>query len=71
MSMAVIGAAIGLVLSFAAGGMMGSLVYGVAARDVTSVLVATVVLMFVAVVASYVPARRAAAVDPAVTLRAE
>jgi ABC-type lipoprotein release transport system permease subunit len=46
-------------------------VYDVAPRDVVSILGAAAVLMLVAGVASYVPARRAAAVDPGVTLRTE
>jgi ABC-type antimicrobial peptide transport system permease subunit len=70
-SMALIGSAVGLVLAIAAAGAMSNLVFGVAPTDVASIVAATAVLMLVAAVASYVPARRAAAVDPAVTLRAE
>jgi ABC-type lipoprotein release transport system permease subunit len=50
---------------------MSTLVYGVASRDVASILGATAVMMLVAGIASYIPARRAAAVDPSATLRAE
>jgi putative ABC transport system permease protein len=70
-SMAIAGSAVGLMLAIAAAGVMSNLVYGVAPTDVTSIVGATALLMLVAGVASYVPARRAAAVDPAVTLRAE
>ena len=70
-SMAIVGSVIGLVLALAASGVMSNLVYGVAPRDVVSVLGATIVLMLVVVVASYIPARKAAAVDPGLTLRAE
>ena len=70
-SMAIAGSALGLVFAIAAGGLMQNLVYGVAPRDAASLVAATALLMLVAGVASYVPARRAAAVDPAVTLRAE
>ncbi|MGH9888410.1 MAG: FtsX-like permease family protein, partial [bacterium] len=70
-SMAVVGSVVGLVLALLAAGGMSNLVYGVAPRDATSVIVATIVLMAVAGLASYVPSRRAATVDPAVTLRAE
>ncbi|MDQ3950780.1 MAG: ABC transporter permease, partial [Gemmatimonadota bacterium] len=70
-SMAVVGSAAGLVLAIAAAGVMSNLVYGVAPTDVTSILGATALLMLVAGVASYIPARRAAAVDPGVTLRVE
>ena len=70
-SMALAGSAVGLVLAIAAAGMMSNLVYDVAPRDLASLLGATGVLLLVAGVASYVPARWAAAVDPGVTLRAE
>lgn len=70
-SMAIVGSAAGLVLAVAAAGAMSHLVYGVAPRDVVSMVAATAVLFGVACLAGYVPARRAAAVDPAVTLRAE
>jgi ABC-type antimicrobial peptide transport system permease subunit len=70
-SMAVAGAAVGLVFAVAAAGVMSNLVYGVAPRDVASIVGATALLLFVAGAASYIPARRAAAVDPGVTLRAE
>jgi len=70
-SMAIAGSAVGLLLALAAAGIMSNLVYGIAPRDVASILGATMLLMLVASVASFIPARRAAAVDPAVTLRAE
>jgi putative ABC transport system permease protein len=70
-SMAIAGSAVGLVVAIAAAGVMSHLVYGVASRDVTSIFGATGLLMLVAVAASYIPARRAAGVDPGVTLRAE
>jgi putative ABC transport system permease protein len=70
-SMAIVGSAVGLVLATATAGIMSTLVYGIASRDVASMLGATLVLMLVAGVASYIPARQAAAVDPGVTLRAE
>jgi ABC-type antimicrobial peptide transport system permease subunit len=69
--MAIVGSVVGVLLVLAAAGIMSNLVYGVAPRDVGSILGATIMLMLVATVASFIPARRAAAVDPAVTLRAE
>ena len=68
-SMAVAGAAVGLVLTALAGRVMQTLVYGVEPRDVWSTMGATVFLLLMAALASYLPARRAAAVDPGVTLR--
>lgn len=70
-SMALAGSAIGLVLAVAAAGVMRSLVYQVAPRDLWSMLGATLLLILVAGLASYVPARLAASVDPGVTLRSE
>src|SRR5262245_3923373 len=66
-SMAVVGASVGLVLAVALAGTMRSLVFGVAPRDAVSMVAATATLLIVAALASYLPARRAAAVDPAVT----
>lgn len=70
-SMAIAGAVVGLALALAAAGVMSNLVYGVAPRDAVSIIGATGALLLVAGLASYLPARRAAAVDPAVTLRSE
>lgn len=71
LSTAIVGAAIGLVVALALAGAMSSLVFGVAPRDLISLAAATLTLLTVAAVASYIPARRASAVDPALTLRAE
>jgi putative ABC transport system permease protein len=70
-STAIAGAAVGLLLGLVASRVMSGLLYGVAPSDVASIVGATALLVLGAAVASYVPARRAAAVDPAVTLRAE
>jgi putative ABC transport system permease protein len=50
---------------------MASLVYGVGPRDAASYASSAVAILGVAVLASYLPARRAASVDPAVTLRGD
>jgi ABC-type antimicrobial peptide transport system permease subunit len=65
------GAAVGLILGIAGARVMSNLVFGVSPGDVPSIVGSTALLVFGAAVASYVPARRAAGVDPAVTLRAE
>jgi ABC-type antimicrobial peptide transport system permease subunit len=70
-TMAIAGAVVGLILAVTAAGVMRTLVFDVAPRDVASFLVATLVLMIVTMIASYAPARRAASVDPAIALRAE
>jgi putative ABC transport system permease protein len=70
-SMAVLGSIVGLALAIAATRIMAKVVYGVAPTDITSFLGATTLLLLVAALASYIPSRRAAAIDPAVILRAE
>jgi putative ABC transport system permease protein len=69
--LASIGAACGLAAAFGLSRLMSSLLFGVGAADpLTYALVATT-LVSAAVVASYLPARRASAVDPMDALRAE
>jgi predicted permease len=59
----------GLVLSASTASMMGSLLYGVRPHDPAVFLVVPLLLSAVAVLASYLPARRAAKVDPMIALR--
>ena len=69
--MAAIGVAAGLVMSVALTRGMASMLFGVATTDPTSFVAATAALVLAVAAASYFPARRAAAVDPAVTLRGD
>jgi putative ABC transport system permease protein len=50
---------------------MRSLLYGIDASDPATFAAIAVLLMLVAVAASYFPARRAAKIDPIVSLRSE
>ena len=68
-ALAGIGALIGLVLAAAASGAIRSLLYGVGARDMMSFAAATAVVMTIAILASLVPAWRAAKTDPLKALR--
>lgn len=72
--LALAGAAIGAAGSIVLGQLLLSfshLLYGIHASDPTTLLVASAILVLVAVLASYIPARRAIAVDPMVALRHE
>ena len=63
-----IGSAIGLVLALASSRALGSLLYNVAALDVSTFALVTFALAFVALLASYIPARRATKADPMIAL---
>jgi predicted permease len=65
------GAIVGLVCAMALGRLMSSLLYGVGPLDPAAYVLAIGVIITAAALASYVPARRAASIDPVDTLRAE
>ncbi len=71
MLLVAVGAVIGLVAAGFAGHMIGSLLYDVSPVDLPTFALTTLVLAVVALVASFIPARRATAVDPVVVLRYE
>jgi ABC-type antimicrobial peptide transport system permease subunit len=66
-----IGAAAGLSLSFLLGKVLAGMLYEVSGSDPVVFLAAPAVLSAVSLLACYVPARRAASVDPMIALRYE
>jgi putative ABC transport system permease protein len=69
MRLAIAGLVLGLLLSVVFARMLASLLFDVSAMDPWTFLSVTVVLLVVALVACYIPARRALKVDPLVALR--
>jgi len=65
------GLLIGLACSIALARLLASLIWGVSALDLTTFAAVSAALVGVALLASYVPARRAALVDPLISLRCE
>jgi predicted permease len=70
-SLAVFGLLLGALLSIGTGKLIGKLLFGVNFWDLRTLLAVSVVLLSSALLASYIPARRAAKVDPMVALRYE
>ncbi len=67
--LATIGIVVGVIVSAASASMMASLLYGIHPHDLLVFLAVPLALFAVAVMASYIPARRAAKVDPMSALR--
>lgn len=71
MRMALLGLAIGVAGALAARRVMVRLLFGVSATDPVTFVAITLLLATVAFVASWIPARRAVAMDATTSLRAE
>jgi predicted permease len=69
--LAMVGIALGLVCSAAAGSLMRKLLFGTQAWDASTLGAVTAILAASALLASYLPARRAASVNPVEALRSE
>ena len=67
----VVGVAVGLGAALACARLVRSMLYGVAPDDPTTIVAGTAVLLAVAIAATWIPARRAAAVQPMDALRHE
>jgi ABC-type antimicrobial peptide transport system permease subunit len=63
------GAAIGVVLSLWAARFVGALLFGVDARDPTTLVAAAAVLISAGLFAGWIPARRVSRLDPTTALR--
>ncbi len=66
-----VGIVLGLALAVTISRFLSSLLYGIGATDIVAFGGTTLVLLVVALLASYIPARRATRVDPVIALKAE
>jgi putative ABC transport system permease protein len=71
MTLVVLGIAIGFIVALVSTRVLKSLLYGVGANDISIYAIVVLLLSLAALLASYVPARRAMKVDPMVALRYE
>ena len=71
LAIAAVGATAGLGAAYAATGLVQALLFGVSPTDPRILAAAAMINFGVALLAAYLPARRAARIDPVVALRAE
>lgn len=70
-AMLIVGVTAGVALSVASAKLIRTMLFGVSATDLASIVLAILILLAVALVASFVPTRRALRVDPMAALREE
>jgi ABC-type antimicrobial peptide transport system permease subunit len=66
---ALAGLALGVPAALAAGPLLRALLFGVAPTDVPTLAIAAVTLLSISLLAGWIPARRAAALDPLTAIR--
>jgi putative ABC transport system permease protein len=71
MALALSGAVLGVIVAFSAANLIQTLVFSVSPRDPLTFIAVPMILLAIALLACYVPARRAMSVDPLVALRSE
>jgi predicted permease len=71
LTLAVAGIALGVPLALGASRLIASMLFGISSGDVPTVAFVSLLLLLVALLASYLPARRASRIDPTVALRSE
>jgi putative ABC transport system permease protein len=71
LTLSAVGAVLGIGGAFAVTRLLASMLFGISPTDPITFAGVSVVIALVAIIASYVPARRAAAIDPAVALRSD
>lgn len=69
--LAIIGLAVGAIVALAVGQLLAAQLYGVHGRDPVTLVATALLLAAVALLASYIPARRATRVDPIIALRVD
>jgi ABC-type antimicrobial peptide transport system permease subunit len=68
-ALAMVGLAAGMLCALWISDTISALLFGVEVSDPTNIIVSSAVLLIAAVIACYIPARRAARVDPMTALR--
>jgi predicted permease len=71
LGLGLVGVALGIPCALAASRLMASMLFGVSSHDLPTLAAVSLLLLVVALVAGYLPARRATKVDPMVALRYE